>query len=232
MDLRSLGRIGCPAAAAVAEDEEDQRALDEDEDRGGDADDEPVDLVDGAAALGRRVGGSDPAVPSVGGRRGREDRQSCGGREKKRPGAHRPRFYAAVRGDEPLRGARRERARVYDHGVSEESTVERPTPAGARAVRGLRERRAAAAWDRLRGRGPDSPLSAPPGQGGAPGGRCAGSASSSASPARIARTTRSTSSTRSTGQARRRGGAPDQSAGRGLSTITGISRSVSRWYSS
>ena len=53
-DLRPLD-LARPAAAAVADDEEDQRALDEQEDRAGDAEDQPVDVADAARRPARPV---------------------------------------------------------------------------------------------------------------------------------------------------------------------------------
>jgi hypothetical protein len=74
MDLRALVVLGHGRAAPEADDEEDERRLDEHEDDRAEGEDDPVDLVDGLAAPGDRVRRSDAARGGPSGPRPNERR--------------------------------------------------------------------------------------------------------------------------------------------------------------
>ena len=171
VDLRAVGGA-CALAAAVLDDEGDQRALDDQEDHAGEDRDEDEGAVDAVRVRRMGLAGQEAAVAGVRDSRRREGDQ---GRTKSGKGgpAHAD-WHRIERGSaEPCRAA----------------------PGGRRRLRGVRQRGAAAARRRFRPGRAGARLPARSWRPRAGSGSGAGRASSSASRAPIGETTRSTSST-------------------------------------
>ena len=128
-DLRALG-LARPAAAAVLDHEEDQRALDEHEDPAGDAEDQPVDVADVRGARRGGVRRRDAAV-ARGGHAHDHEREQRGCGEDGSKAAH---------------------GRWHSMNVPDRTRVQLPAGVGGTS-RGLRQRRRAAARAGLPTRG-------------------------------------------------------------------------------